>query len=128
MSGPNGHQMLEYLPHFRRWNRSVETGNAEFYPDKQPQAACPRGFHSYGQWFAAHQPGAAEPTKPKFQSVASSFWPYGQQITVLTGSDREEDNFRLDGRIIDRSNPHMPKSRSSPALRSAGASTMLMNK
>jgi len=103
---------LQYLPNPQPWKRG-EAGNAEFF-SSHPECFHDRGFFSYGQFWQAHQPIVAR--KPTMRTVSSSFWPFGQRITCLTGSDRKEDLYALDNRIIDRSAPEIPRSRSLTAI------------
>jgi len=104
------HHTLKYLPNPQPWKRGCP-GNAEFFTSN-PECYRDRGFFSYGQFWQAHQPIISQ--KPTMQTVSSSFWPFGQRITCLTGSERKEDIYSLDSRIIARAAPGMPRSHSMP--------------
>lgn len=117
-----------YLPNPQPWVRGP-AGGAEFVslhdhcrPEAHPgKPVCPdRSFVSYGQWWQAHQPIDGAPAEPKLRTISTSYWPYGQQITVITGSDRCDDMYKLDGRLIHKAAPHVvARSRSSPVFRAA---------
>ena len=96
------------MPNPQPWTRGG-SGNAEFFTSN-PACHNDRGFFSYGQFWQAHQP--IKSRQPTLTTVSSSFWPFGQGITSVTGSERKEDLYCLDGRLIDRTAPHMPRSRS----------------
>lgn len=106
-----GHKtQFQYLPNPQPWKRGA-SGNAEFF-STHPECFNDRGFFSYGQFWQAHQPSTSK--NPAMKTVSSSFWPFGQRITSVTGGERKEDIYSLDGRIIDRAVPYLPRSRSQP--------------
>lgn len=101
---------VPYLPNPQPWMRGCP-GNAEFFT-ANPECYRDRGFFSYGQFWQAHQPIISQ--KPMLKTVSSSFWPFGQRITCLTGSERKADLYSLDSRLIARAAPGIPRSRSMP--------------
>mmetsp|Transcript_102712 Transcript_102712/g.287879 ORF Transcript_102712/g.287879 Transcript_102712/m.287879 type:complete len:150 (+) Transcript_102712:76-525(+) len=101
-------------------------------PAADPERAiCPgRAWQSYGQWFEAHLPLSNQPDVTDF-TRSSTFWPYGQGVTVVTSSIKGDAQYSLDSRLVRNSVPHRPQAQlsrsgaSSPVLRRAGSASAL---
>ncbi|CAE8709506.1 unnamed protein product, partial [Polarella glacialis] len=96
----------EYLPHPFPVHRlsNGRGGGFESTQDQEPRLR----FLSYGEWFEYRQP-KHQSGKPG-TAKATSYWPYGPQVSTLTGSESKLDGYWLDKRWVDSQIPHLGQS------------------
>eukprot|EP00928_Gymnodinium_smaydae_P071270 TRINITY_DN54901_c0_g1_i1.p1 TRINITY_DN54901_c0_g1~~TRINITY_DN54901_c0_g1_i1.p1 ORF type:complete len:190 (-),score=22.99 TRINITY_DN54901_c0_g1_i1:73-642(-) len=146
MAGLQDPSPPEYLPHPYPLARlpgqqsfaSLRAGEQELFPGQS--------FQSYGEWFEAHRPVNPELNARVQRGRSTSFWPYGQRVTSLVGTESSQDVYRLDHFCTKYVRPHLPErtsrprpeqlyanatavalasSQSSPVLRQAGSTATL---
>eukprot|EP00933_Yihiella_yeosuensis_P041491 TRINITY_DN35883_c1_g1_i1.p1 TRINITY_DN35883_c1_g1~~TRINITY_DN35883_c1_g1_i1.p1 ORF type:complete len:195 (+),score=28.15 TRINITY_DN35883_c1_g1_i1:92-676(+) len=123
-SSLNGYSTLcpsgnEYLPHPYPLHRLTNNGNLRggFMSslDPEPRSTC----FSYGEWWQKRQPLDKSPG-PKVDKKATSYWPYGPQVSVITGSEQKTDGYWLDKRWLSNTSP------SKGPIRTAGMSSSVL--